>query len=90
MRHKYGTSNVNYRSKIETIENSDSYCFQSFGTYIYPIKSKRDSSKRRNKISLIKIHPKIWKDLRQKYLNYITLCKRILNYQLTEIKDYKL
>lgn len=28
---KYGTTNVNYRSKIETIESNDSYCFQSFG-----------------------------------------------------------
>lgn len=24
---KYGTTNVNYRSKIETIESNDSYCF---------------------------------------------------------------
>ncbi|CAD8151695.1 unnamed protein product [Paramecium octaurelia] len=46
---RYGTSNVNYRSKLETIESNDSYCFQQFERFIKKKKQEfQDQSSTKN------------------------------------------
>jgi hypothetical protein len=37
MKAKFGGPAVDLRSKLETIEANNSYCFQSFGTYFFAI-----------------------------------------------------